>query len=185
MPNRQLRYLRSLSELWNWCCNRATTANFWFLLQVYLEHDGAPQKPAMGEGLNKPAEVSLYKVSPQTTDPNKQQKFIRKLQQTATKQNTEFVSYDLDRAIWKFRVEHFSRCYPVACLQPLALICACHRPHLQPPSTCLLASATSIYMSALICKPSSMCSPAFATLQLQFACICNPSSLFLLVRSRS
>lgn len=73
----------------------------------------------MGDGLNKPAEVTLYKVFPREkgevfSDPKKQQKWIRKLQETATKQNTEFVSYDADRGIWKFRVEHFSRCCSVA-----------------------------------------------------------------------
>lgn len=85
----------------------------------------------MGDGLNKPAEVSLYKIFPREkgvdiTDPIKKQKWIRRLQETATKQSTEFVSYDPDRGIWKFRVDHFSRCCPIACLQPLALISVCH-----------------------------------------------------------
>ena len=75
----------------------------------------------MGDGLNKPAEVTLYKVLPREkgvaiTDPVKKEKWIRRLQETATKQSTEFVSYDPDRGIWKFRVEHFSRCCLVACL---------------------------------------------------------------------
>ena len=82
---------------------------------MYPKYDGAPQKPAMGDGLNKPAEVTLYKVLPREKgvlieDPAKKQKWIRRLQETATKQSTEFISYDPDRGIWKFRVEHFSRC---------------------------------------------------------------------------
>lgn len=101
--------------------------------------------------MNKPAEVTLYKVFPREkgevlSDPKKQQKWVRKLQETATKQNTEFVSYDADRGIWKFRVEHFSRCCSVAfeaitillCMLPHSVVhatqfcCACYRLHLKP-----------------------------------------------------
>ncbi|KAL3138125.1 hypothetical protein ABBQ38_005353 [Trebouxia sp. C0009 RCD-2024] len=77
---------------------------------------GGPKKPDLGDGLNKPAEITLYKIFKRdkstgqpTTDPKEQEKFARKLQETATKQNTEFVSFDKDRGIWKFRVDHFSR----------------------------------------------------------------------------
>ena len=100
--------------------------------QVY-PRDG-PTKPDLGDGLNKPAEITLYKIFKRdkttgqpSTDPKEQEKFARKLQETATKQNTEFVNYDKEKGIWKFRVDHFSRfgavlsaCNALVCSLPAA-----------------------------------------------------------------
>ena len=72
-------------------------------------------KPELGEGLNKPAEVTLnniYKLDKdgsRTKDAEQQKRFERKLKSSASKQNTEFVSYNGEQGIWKFRVEHFSK----------------------------------------------------------------------------
>ncbi|KAL0018702.1 hypothetical protein WJX79_002745 [Trebouxia sp. C0005] len=74
-----------------------------------------PTKPDMGEGLNKPAEISLYKIVKRDANGTiiRQgqdfQKFVHKLKLMSSRQGTEFVSYDEERGIWKFRVEHFSR----------------------------------------------------------------------------
>jgi len=72
-------------------------------------------QPDMGEGLNKPAEISLYKIVKRDANGTiiRQgedfQKFVHKLKHMSSRQGTEFVSYDEERGIWKFRVEHFSR----------------------------------------------------------------------------
>ena len=95
--------------------------------QVYPE-GGNVTKPELGEGLNKPAEVTLNnlfkldKDGNRTKDAEQQRRFERKLKTSASKQNTQFVSYDSEQGIWKFRVEHFSKyvftfLYPIiACL---------------------------------------------------------------------
>lgn len=95
--------------------------------QVYPE-GGNVAKPELGEGLNKPAEVTLNnlfkldKEGNRTKDAEQQRRFERKLKTSASKQNTQFVSYDSEQGIWKFRVEHFSKyvftsVYPIiACL---------------------------------------------------------------------
>ena len=66
--------------------------------------------------MNKPAEVTLnnlYKLDKETgersKDAKQQRLFERKLKESASKQNTEFISYNTEQGIWKFRVEHFSR----------------------------------------------------------------------------
>ena len=69
----------------------------------------------MGEGLNKPAEISLYKIVKRDASGaiirqgEDFQKFVHKLKLMSSRQGTEFVSYDEEKGIWKFRVEHFSR----------------------------------------------------------------------------
>ena len=82
-------------------------------VQVYPE-DG-PAKPDLGDGLNKPAEISLYKIYKRYANSNavkegpELEKFVQKLKKTASRQGTEHVDYDADKGIWRFRVEHFSR----------------------------------------------------------------------------
>ncbi len=85
------------------------------LVQVYPA-EGPCSKPDMGEGLNKPAEISLYKIFRRDAKGETIKegdvlcKFVNKLKATASKQSTEFVDYDAEKGIWRFRVEHFSRC---------------------------------------------------------------------------
>ncbi|KAL7001609.1 Nuclear pore complex protein nup98a [Sarracenia purpurea var. burkii] len=74
------------------------------------------EKPAMGKGLNKPAEVTLLnvkcidkKTGKQCVDGVKIDKYKVMLMKAATEQGAEFVSYDPVEGEWKFRVRHFSR----------------------------------------------------------------------------
>ena len=81
--------------------------------QVYLEE---ADKPAVGEGLNKGAEVTLHKVwrmdkatNRPTTDPEAISRFERKLKKLAAEQSARFLSYSADSGTWVFEVDHFSR----------------------------------------------------------------------------
>lgn len=72
------------------------------------------QKPPVGQGLNRPAEITLLNVKcfskntgKQHTDGPLVQKLERKLMKAANEQGAEFVSYNPIRAEWKFSVEHF------------------------------------------------------------------------------
>lgn len=82
-------------------------------VEVYLE-GGA--KPDVGEGLNRPAEVTMLKVFKLDKDTGKPtqeaeavERFTRKLKKIAAEQSARFVSYDGATGTWKFEVEHFSR----------------------------------------------------------------------------
>ena len=83
------------------------------LLQVYLDEN---EKPEIGEGLNKSAEVTLHKVhridkatNRPTTDKEAIARFERKLKKLSADQNARFISYDADTGTWVFEVEHFSK----------------------------------------------------------------------------
>ncbi len=83
------------------------------LLQVYLDEN---EKPEIGEGLNKSAEVTLHKVfridkatNRPTTDSEAIARFERKLKKLSADQNARFISYDADTGTWVFEVEHFSK----------------------------------------------------------------------------
>lgn len=74
------------------------------------------RKPAIGEGLNKPAEVSLLGIfktdkatgSP-TTDSAALDKFVKRLKRVTASQNARFVEYQPQKGVWRFQVEHFSK----------------------------------------------------------------------------
>lgn len=89
---------------------------------------GGPQKPDLGDGLNKPAEISLYRIFKRDAkgQPFKEGKeldsFTQKLRKTASKQGTEFVGYDAEKGVWKFRVEHFSRFLPQYYPMPISAV---------------------------------------------------------------
>ncbi|KAG2267809.1 hypothetical protein Bca52824_062364 [Brassica carinata] len=79
---------------------------------VYLDES---KKPAVGEGLNKPAEVTLLnikcvdkKTGKQFTEGERVEKYKMMLKRKAEAQGAEFVSFDPVKGEWKFRVEHFS-----------------------------------------------------------------------------
>jgi nuclear pore complex protein Nup98-Nup96 len=83
-------------------------------VQVYLDE---ADKPDIGEGLNKAAEVTLHKVfrmdkatNQPTTDPDAIARFERKLKKLAADQSARFISYKPDSGTWVFEVDHFSRC---------------------------------------------------------------------------
>nr|XP_010914821.1 nuclear pore complex protein NUP98A isoform X1 [Elaeis guineensis] len=75
------------------------------------------KKPSVGQGLNKPAEVTLLnikcmnkKTGQQYIEGPKIDKYKEMLMKKAQEQGAEFISYDPVRGEWKFRVKHFS-CY--------------------------------------------------------------------------
>lgn len=79
-------------------------------ISVYPNED---DKPPEGQGLNKPAIVTLY-VRPKEKRgrPISQadiHKFEQKLRKTTAKFDGEFISYDYGTGAWTFRVKHFSR----------------------------------------------------------------------------
>lgn len=82
-------------------------------IEVYLDD---ATKPEVGSGLNKPAEVTMFKVfktdketGRPTNDPEAVERFTRKLKRVAAEQGARFVSYDPSTGTWRFEVEHFSR----------------------------------------------------------------------------
>ncbi|XP_020273317.1 nuclear pore complex protein NUP98A-like [Asparagus officinalis] len=71
-------------------------------------------KPPVGEGLNKPAEVTLLnikcvdkKTGACYTEGIKVEKFKEKLMKKTEEQKAEFVSFNAVKGFWKFRVKHF------------------------------------------------------------------------------
>ncbi|XP_056174189.1 nuclear pore complex protein NUP98A isoform X2 [Syzygium oleosum] len=80
---------------------------------VYLDDN---KKPPIGQGLNKPAEVTLLnikcsdkKTGQQWTEGPKVEKYKEMLKKKAEDQGAEFVSYDPVKGVWKFKVNHFSK----------------------------------------------------------------------------
>ncbi|XP_050227125.1 nuclear pore complex protein NUP98A isoform X2 [Mercurialis annua] len=74
------------------------------------------KKPPVGQGLNKPAEVTLLnikchdkKTGRQYTEGPKIEKYKEMLKRKAEDQGAEFVSYDPVKGEWKFKVNHFSK----------------------------------------------------------------------------
>ncbi|GER56134.1 nucleoporin family protein [Striga asiatica] len=79
---------------------------------VYMDES---KKPAVGQGLNKAAEVTLLnikcfdkKTGQQVTDGPRIEKYREMLRKKAEDQGAEFVSYDAVKGEWKFKVDHFS-----------------------------------------------------------------------------
>ena len=79
---------------------------------VYMDDS---KKPPVGQGLNKPAEVTLLNIKcfdkntgHQYTEGPKIEKYKDMLKRKAEDQGAEFVSYDPVKGEWKFRVNHFS-----------------------------------------------------------------------------
>ncbi|KAF6163465.1 hypothetical protein GIB67_029314 [Kingdonia uniflora] len=80
---------------------------------VYMDEN---KKPPVGQGLNKPAEVTLLnikcfdkKTGLQYTEGPKVEKYKEMLTKKTREQDAEFVSYDPLKGEWKFRVNHFSK----------------------------------------------------------------------------
>ncbi|KAI9081241.1 hypothetical protein K1719_036813 [Acacia pycnantha] len=73
------------------------------------------KKPPVGQGLNKPAEVTLLnikcmdkKTGREFTEGPKVEKYKEMLKKKAEDQGAEFLSYDPTKGEWKIRVDHFS-----------------------------------------------------------------------------
>ncbi|XP_057423007.1 nuclear pore complex protein NUP98A isoform X2 [Lotus japonicus] len=82
--------------------------------EVIVYMDDA-KKPPVGQGLNKPAEVTLLnikcfdkKTGQQYTEGPKIEKYKEMLKRKADDQGAQFVSYDASKGEWKIRVTHFS-----------------------------------------------------------------------------
>ncbi|TYK01639.1 nuclear pore complex protein NUP98A-like [Cucumis melo var. makuwa] len=80
---------------------------------VYLDES---KKPPCGQGLNKPAEVTILNIKcvdkqtgHQYTEGPKVEKYKELLRKKTEAQGAEFISYDPVKGEWKFKVEHFSR----------------------------------------------------------------------------
>ncbi|PIA54749.1 hypothetical protein AQUCO_00900970v1 [Aquilegia coerulea] len=78
---------------------------------VYMDDS---KKPPVGQGLNKPAEVTLLnikcfdkKTGQQYTEGPKLEKYKEMLTKKAQEQEAEFVSYDPLKGEWTFSVKHF------------------------------------------------------------------------------
>ncbi|OIT21425.1 PREDICTED: nuclear pore complex protein NUP98A-like isoform X1 [Nicotiana attenuata] len=76
---------------------------------IYMDES---KKPPVGQGLNKPAEITLLNVkcinkSKEYTDGPVVNKYRDMLVKKAMEQSAEFVSYDPVEGQWKFRVSHF------------------------------------------------------------------------------
>ncbi|XP_058084289.1 nuclear pore complex protein NUP98A-like isoform X3 [Magnolia sinica] len=80
---------------------------------VYMDEN---KKPPIGQGLNKPAEVTLLnikcinkKTGEQYTEGPKVEKYKEMLMKKTQDQGAQFISYDPVKGEWKFNVDHFSR----------------------------------------------------------------------------
>lgn len=72
----------------------------------------APEsKPVEGEGLNRPATITLYQCLPPNSgtfpDADSKMRYRERIAQMTESKGARFVDYDCDRGIWQFRVEHF------------------------------------------------------------------------------
>lgn len=63
------------------------------------------EKPALGEGLNKPSLVTLEKVWPRHGTSEEEEAL--KLRKCTERMDAEFIGYEDDK--WTFKVPHFSR----------------------------------------------------------------------------
>ncbi|CAM6098075.1 unnamed protein product [Calypogeia fissa] len=80
---------------------------------VYMDES---KKPPAGQGLNKPAEVTLLnvksvdkKTGQHFTEGPEIEKFEKRLKRKTEEQGAEFISFDAVKGEWKFQVKHFSR----------------------------------------------------------------------------
>ncbi|KAK1326439.1 hypothetical protein QJS10_CPA01g00129 [Acorus calamus] len=74
------------------------------------------KKPPIGQGLNKPAVVTLLnikclnkKTGELFTEGSRVEKYREMLKKKTQEQGAEFVSYDAVKAEWTFKVDHFSK----------------------------------------------------------------------------
>eukprot|EP00298_Acanthocystis_sp_HF-20_P007007 c16721_g1_i1.p1 GENE.c16721_g1_i1~~c16721_g1_i1.p1 ORF type:complete len:140 (+),score=68.35 c16721_g1_i1:516-935(+) len=75
--------------------------------------DGGRYLPKIGEGLNKPALVTLERCYPKDKDlqrvydKKKISKFEEKLRKKTQDMGAQFISYNAEFGQWKFEVQHF------------------------------------------------------------------------------
>ncbi|KAJ7532285.1 hypothetical protein O6H91_14G081000 [Diphasiastrum complanatum] len=80
---------------------------------VYMDES---KKPPVGQGLNKPAEVTLLnvkcvdkKTGHHFSEGPEVEKFEKRLKKKTEEQGAEFISYNATKGEWSFKVKHFSR----------------------------------------------------------------------------
>lgn len=71
-------------------------------------YDDENDKPAVGQGLNKAAEVVLV-LDSGIWKSKEEDVPVKKLKQSTERQGARFISFDLATGEWKFLVQHFSR----------------------------------------------------------------------------
>jgi len=69
-------------------------------------------KPPVGEGLNKPAVVTMHQCYPPNSgrmlqDPKAQERYKRKIKQMTEEKQATFIDYDCITGVWEFSVDHF------------------------------------------------------------------------------
>jgi len=68
-------------------------------------------KPAEGEGLNRPAIITLFQCMPPNNgnfpDADSKARYRERIAKMTEQKGARFVDYDCDRGIWQFRVDHF------------------------------------------------------------------------------
>ncbi|XVE89174.1 hypothetical protein DITRI_Ditri19aG0129300 [Diplodiscus trichospermus] len=73
-------------------------------------YEDESNKPMVGQGLNKTAEVTL-RLQIKNLDLEKQEidGIVKKLRESMTRQGAKFIAFDPSNGEWKFLVDHFSR----------------------------------------------------------------------------
>lgn len=77
--------------------------------EVIVYPDQATKPPA-GEGLNKPASILLLGCVPKVhgfRDTKARDRYTKRVKQMTEEKGAEFVDYDCDEGVWRFRVRHF------------------------------------------------------------------------------
>ncbi|CAL9006063.1 unnamed protein product [Prunus brigantina] len=75
-----------------------------------IVYEDETAKPLVGQGLNKPAEVTLVlQTRPSNMDKRQKDNSVKKLRQIAEGQGAQFISFNPENGEWKFFVHHFSR----------------------------------------------------------------------------
>jgi len=68
-------------------------------------------KPLEGEGLNRPATITLFQCMPPNNglfpDADSKARYRERIARMTEQKGARFVDYDCDRGIWQFRVDHF------------------------------------------------------------------------------
>ncbi|XP_023533339.1 nuclear pore complex protein NUP96 [Cucurbita pepo subsp. pepo] len=75
-----------------------------------IVYEDETTKPVIGQGLNKPAEVTLVLRSITASFLERQyDNVVKKLKYISERQGARFISFDPENCKWKFSVDHFSR----------------------------------------------------------------------------
>lgn len=67
-------------------------------------------KPPVGTDLNKPSDITLWGCMPKSQtfkDQKARDKYTKRVKQMTEGKGAEFVDYDCDDGVWRFRVKHF------------------------------------------------------------------------------